>query len=393
MNIIYHHRTQGRGAEGVHIREVVKALRNAGHAVFVASPPGVDPVGNESSAGPERQMSLVSSALSWLSRYIPQFGFELMEMAYNLAAYRKIGGILEKEKIAFIYERYAFFCCAAAYLKKRKKVPLILEVNEISGIKRARGQSFRRLAKSAEKWIFRNADAIIVVSPFLKEQISAMGIESAKIHVLPNAVNDKEFDVSVENKCFSAEHNLAGKVVLGFVGSFIKWHNFGFLLNAFNELRGTATADMALMLVGDGPLRGEVEKQVKAMGISGSVIFTGAVPHKTIPSVIKSMDICIIPQSNDFRSPIKMFEYMAMAKPVVAPGTGPIKDVITDQVTGVLFEAGNKEMFVRTLKALVTDAHGRAVIGGNARKEIMEKYLWKHNAVKVLEIYGNIINA
>jgi len=119
--------------------------------------------------------------------------------------------------------------------------------------------------------------------------------------------------------------------------------------------------------------------------------------HEKIEELLYNSDFGVIPlpsgNFSSYTSPLKMFEYMAMAKPVVAPGTGPIKDVITDQVTGVLFDAGNKEMFVRTLKALVTDAHGRAVIGGNARKEIMEKYLWKHNAVKVLEIYGNIINA
>ena len=164
-----------------------------------------------------------------------------------------------------------------------------------------------------------------------------MGISEDKIFVVSNGVNANDFDPFVEESPALVEMlRPEGKIVLGFVGGFVTWHNFEFLLDCFRDLL-TVCSDcgLVLLLVGDGPQRAEIERRVNSLGLKDHVFFTGYVSHKKINAMIQLMDICIIPHSNDYRSPIKLFEYMAMAKPVVAPRLEPIETVITDGVDGV----------------------------------------------------------
>lgn len=389
MRILYHHRTQGKGAEGVHIRGVVKAFQDLGHEVFVISPPGIKPFAK--SVSNTGKMNKISKLWKGVSIYMPQIVFELLEICYNFIGYINIRRIIRKTKIDFIYERYAFFGCAGTYLAKNYKIPIILEVNEISGIKRVRGQSLVRLSKLLEKKIFNTVDAIIVVSEFLKKEIEKMGIFLYKIHVMPNAVDATQFDPKkVDNEDIIQRLSLKSKIVIGFVGGFVQWHNFEFLLETFKEVVNENGKNIRLILVGDGPLRNAIRSFVATNGIDEQVILTGSIDYEEIPKYIKSMDICVIPHSNEFRSPIKMFEYMAMAKPVVAPKFKSIEDVIIDNVNGILFKPVNKISLKFCLIDLINENEKRRRLGIEARNTILSKHIWNHNVNKIIMIYKAI---
>jgi glycosyltransferase involved in cell wall biosynthesis len=388
MKIIYHHRTQAEKAEGVHIREVIKALRNEGHEVFVISPAGIDSFCNEYSnknpSGDKR------SLWNFISAHTPQLLFEVIEILYNFFAFLKFYKLLNKERIDLIYERYAFFCWVGCFIAKKLRIPIIIEVNEISGIKRTRGQVLISLSRKIEKFVFERASAICVVSEFLKENIEKSGIEPGKIFVIPNGVDAQVFDPNrIDASDLITRFGLNGKIVLGFVGNFVQWHNFDFLLNAFKDIT-QEQSNALLLLVGDGPARHEIETYAKDYFLNGKVVITGSVPHHLIARYIKLMDICIIPHSNEYRSPIKMFEYMAMAKPVVAPKIGPIARIIQDNINGKLFLLNNEESFKASLLDLIKDHKARENLGNKARDTILSKYLWKNNAEKILEIYNNL---
>ena len=162
MKIVYHHRTQGGGAEGVHIREVVKALRQLGHQVKLISPPNVDPF--KISANPKAPKNKSSGLKKKIVLALPQVCFEILELGYNVWAYLRLNSVVKKIQPDFIYERYAFFCWAGVKIAKKFHVPIILEVNEISGIKRQRPQKMVGLCRRIEEKIFSEADALIVVS-------------------------------------------------------------------------------------------------------------------------------------------------------------------------------------------------------------------------------------
>ena len=136
--------------------------------------------------------------------------------------------------------------------------------------------------------------------------------------------------------------------------------------------------------------RGKENILTETLNIADKVIFAGAIPYEKIPDMINALDICIIPDSNEYRSPIKMFEYMAMGKPVVAPNYEPIRSVIDDGKDGVIFDPMDKENLVRILNNVVNDEGKRKILGNNAREKILKQHLWKHNAQKVLEIYRKV---
>ena len=390
MNILYHHRTQGTGAEGVHISQIIKGLRGLGNNVSVVCPSGDDPLktaGNNPFA--KKKGGLKKKILSFVSSHLPQALFECLEMAYNFSAYPKIKNIVEIEKVELIYERYAFFMTAGVRIAKERKTPFIVEVNEIAGHKRVRKQVFVRKARDAEYLIFTQAEAIIVVSSFLKQEIVDLGIDAQKIFVISNGADDVLFDpAKYDRKKQRALYSLGDKdIVFGFIGWFVPWHNLEFFIKVFSKIDNE---NCKLILVGDGGLKDSLYILTETLNIADKVIFAGAIPYEKIPDMINALDICIIPDSNEYRSPIKMFEYMAMGKPVVAPNYEPIRSVIDDGKDGVIFDPMDKENLVRILNNVVNDEGKRKILGNNAREKILKQHLWKHNAQKVLEIYRKV---
>ncbi len=121
MKILYHHRTMGRGAEGVHIASMVTAFKNLGHTVMVVSPPGVDPI-NDIGRNPldksDEKTTGMDTLWKIISQKAPQIFFEILELFYNITAILNLKKILDRHKIDMIYERNAYFLFAGAMLAK-----------------------------------------------------------------------------------------------------------------------------------------------------------------------------------------------------------------------------------------------------------------------------------
>ncbi|MCA9409426.1 MAG: glycosyltransferase family 4 protein [Candidatus Omnitrophica bacterium] len=389
MNILYHHRTHGTGAEGVHIAYIIKGLRDLGHKVDVISPNNIDPTltaGNNPFAADGKHKK---NRFLLLSRKLPQIFFEWMEIGYNFVLFFKLWHQLKKESYQLIYERQAFFCFVGALKAKKCNVPFIVEVNEVAGEKRVRKQICVGLAKRIEKYVFSKADAIIVVSEFLKKKIIELGIPSDKIHVIPNGVDEQLFNPQINAKSVREKYNISeDMVVIGFIGWFVQWHQLDRLIDVFAQL--ASTRDIRLMLVGDGDLKESLAQVAKEKGMLDKLIFSGAIKYQSIPAYIQAMDICVIPASNEYRSPIKLFEYMAMAKPTVAPRFQAIESVVGENEYGLLFNGEEAEDLKNKLEELIENKQRRQELGMKARQHIEQNFLWRHNAEKVLNIYKNI---
>lgn len=386
MNILYHHRTQGTGAEGVHIAYVIKGLRELGHHVDIASPTDKEPSSSAGNSPYAKRVGMKSNILNFISRILPQFGFELLEIFYNFSAIKKLERKVKTNEYRFIYERQAFFLFAGAHIARKYSLPYIVEVNEVAGEQRVRRQVFTAIAKKIEKKVFNQADAIIVVSEHLKKKIEELGVDGGKIHIVENGVDEGMFDIAIDESQIREKHKAnKNTVVIGFVGWFVAWHKLDKLIDAIAQL--DAEQSVQLWLVGDGDLKQSLTDRALERGISQNLIFTGAIPYKEIPKYLKAMDVCVIPDSNKYRSPIKMFEYMAMAKTVVAPAYEPITKVINDGVDGVIFPPHDWNALASTLNRVIKDSVLREDIGVRARKKIISKYLWINNAKKVINIY------
>jgi glycosyltransferase involved in cell wall biosynthesis len=389
MDILYHHRTQGTGAESVHIAYIIKGFRDLGFNVHVVSPNDVDPVKSAGSNPYSIKGGLKSKLLTTLSRFLPQLLFEALEIGYNLIAYLRLSRLISRRNIRFIYERNAFFLFAGAYLAKKYRIPYIVEVNEVAGEKRVRKQILVNLVKFIECYVFGRADAIFVVSEFLKEKIRERGINGDKIYVMPNGVDAELFNPDIVYKNLLNQWDIDKKaVVIGFIGWFVAWHNLELLIESFGEI--AKNRNVTLVLIGDGDLKEKLQQMARGFGIRNQVIFPGAVPYEQVPEYMAMMDICVIPGSNAYRSPIKLFEYMAMKKPVVAPRWKPIQDIIQEGQEGILFSPDNKDSLKQSLEFLIDHHEIRQILGEKARIKIIAKHTWRKNAEQIVAIASKI---
>jgi len=393
--ILYHFRVRGTGAEGVHIAGIVNAFRSLGYTVHLLSPTNTDPTKQSPVLSTQDSWYTTAPLLHYLADKVPQPVFEAMEIIYNFFAIPKLFIEISEKEPDFIYERYAFFNFSGALMAHLMKKPLILEVNEISGHKRVRGQYLARLAQLVEKYIFQHADLIITVSDFLSDEIRKRIKNPKNIVTIPNGVPQSwlfnQPDVHEIEK-LKGQYNIRGKKVICFVGGLVEWHNFNLLFDVVCSLQADIS-ESVLLIVGDGPLKESLVSQVQKMSLSyNSVLFVGKVAHDKIPLYINLADVAVIPETNSFRSPIKMFEYMAMAKPVVAPRMPAIQVAIEDGKDGILFKPGDCDSMRAGLYRLLSNPSLAKEIGSSAREKISSMFTWEIHASKILSMIEVVIN-
>ncbi|MEI6350239.1 MAG: glycosyltransferase family 4 protein [Verrucomicrobiota bacterium] len=382
MNILYHFRTRGTGAEAVHIAGVAGAFEKLGGRVVFSSPTGVDPrqgVGSSPYKDPGK-----AGWPSRLSRRCPAFAFELLEIGYNVVAWLRMRELLQKQRFDFIYERHAFFLVSSALLARKRGIPLVVEVNELAGDPRVRKQPLLMpLARWFDRIVFRQASVIVVVSPHLKRRIEGLGVPGEKVLVLPNAVDADDYAQPADGTALRARFGRAEEIVIGFIGWFVEWHRLDLLMEIFAELARTRP-QLRLVLVGEGTLRPALEAQAASLGLGDRICFAGAIPHSEIPAAIAAMDVCVVPNSNEYRSPIKLFEYMGQGRLVVAPATEPIAMVVSDPKNGLLFKPEDARSLAETLARAVDDPSLRRTAGEQARRDVLACHTWQRNAETVL---------
>ena len=284
-----------------------------------------------------------------------------------------------------IYERASPFQFAATLTGQWLGIPVIQEANQTVAVGRLRRVFMLRQAAALERWVFRQAAAVVTVSSRFKELIAATGIAPDRIAVIPNAADPERFRTDVPPPD-SLQLPADDKVVLGYVGAFVKWHSLDRLLELVSDTPGRPALPVRLLLIGDGPERPSLARRAAAAGAAERVVFTGAVPHDRLPAHLRPMDAAIMADATDYASPVKLFEYMAMGKAIVAPRVPPIEEVIRHGETGLLFEPHDEHSFRSAVERVVADAAFRERLGRNARELLLREHTWVRNAERILAL-------
>ena len=380
LKILYLHRTQADGVEGVHIGEIVTAMRRLGHHVEIVSPVG-NRLGDGGLAAAPTPPTLKQRALRLVSRILPEWCFELLELSYSLLAIADVRRRFTPDDVDVIFERYAIFAFAGAHLARAWHKPFYLEVNYTcqSALVRRRSAILKPLARSVDRLVFRRATGLFPVSSVLKDHlVRDYAVAPEKIRVLPNAADPARFDPAK-----TAPVPGAGRAI-GFVGGFYPWHGLDLLLAAFRQV-APEFPDTYLLLVGDGPMRATIERQALAVGLEQRVLLPGRAPHRELVSSLARFHVGVVPDSNDYGSPMKVFEYMAMAKPVIAPDYGPLRDALTDGEEGLLFRPGDAGDLARCLRTLLSDPASYERMASAARSRVVATHNWTANARVILQ--------
>ena len=388
MHILYHHRTAGDRVEAVHILGIVRALRAMGHTVEISSPPGCDP--ERKAASPDRQEAhaphegALRSRLKGFARKAPNWVFEIAELGYNV---RSLGDMLRRRLKAgqpdMILERTTSNSFAPTWLARHWKIPIVQEVNVTAHIGRLRPLVLRDTTERIERWVVRRATVIVTVSQAFERMLLADGFPADKMLVCQNAIDPAEFDPEAV-KPVARPAGMEDAFIAGYVGAFVPWHRVDMMVESARAL-APRYPRMRWLLVGDGVERPRIEKLLADYGLADRFWMPGAVKHSLIPSYILAMDAAVMPHSNLFGSPMKLFEYMAMGRPVVMPDVPPITEVVQGGVNGMLFRAEDATALSAALARLVEDEAFRRRLGERARQDALERHTWSANARRVLE--------
>lgn len=382
MKILYHHRTLGDGAEGIHIAEMVNAFRQLGHEVLVIGP------GVENVNGGEKR----TERLTWVKRLFKGPFYELAELGYNFFGYRNICRAILDFQPDFIYDRYITFNYSAIAAGRKFNLPVFLEVNAPLAYEREHEPDeklyLKWLAYYIEKKACCDAFKTIVVSTPLKDYLLEKGVPEKKIKVLVNGANTDKFFPQEKNISLLEEQGFSeNDIVVGFVGILRPWHGIDLLLKAMQKVC-SKNADCKLLIVGDGPIRQELEEQIVELKIQDNVVITGRVPHDEICKYISLFDVAVSPKTTFYASPMKILEYMAQSKPVVAPEIPNIRDIVKNRETGLLFVDNDPVSLTEALMELISDEHLRKVIGTSANAIITNRMNWKNNVHYIITEYN-----
>lgn len=377
MRILYHHRTLAKDGQDVHIREMIDALRRGGNEVFVVGPA-------------EATVSGVAptSVLARLRRSLPAWLTELLELGYSLIAYRQLREAYLRLQPDFVYERYNLFLLAGSELKRRLGAKLVLEVNSPLAHERAcYGRLvWKQLANRLERRVWRDADYVLPVTDVLADFVRAAGTPEERIRVIHNGVNRAHFTLRPgQRETMRASLGLGSSVVLGFVGYLRPWHGLTQAVDLVADLRDRV--DVRLLIIGDGPARADIEARAQRRGVERLVTFTGPVSRAEVPNHVAAFDVALQPSVTPYASPLKLFEYMALGRAIVAPDQANIREILTDGVNALLFQPENSASFAAAVERLCLDGELRERLGAAASATIERRgFLWDVNAHRVVQL-------
>lgn len=385
LRILYHHRIRAEDGQAMHVRELIRALREEGHAVEECAL-----VPKSASEGGSNEQP---DGGFWQTVRLPRVLTEVMEVAYNRTAIRMLERAIERQRPDFIYERHALHLHAGLTVARRHGLRLLLEVNSpmVDEMTRLGLLHFRARATTVERRVLAGADRVFPVTGVLADWLVRCGGRREAIRVVGNGAVPGRYsdDVRTAGRALRRSVDIPDdSCVVGFVGYMRDWHRLEYAVDAIArpELDGAHVC-----LVGEGPALDSVVERARARGISHRVHAFPAVSPVEVPKYVSMFDVGMIPAINPYSSPLKLFDYFAAGVAVIAPDQPNVRESIDAGRTGVLFRPDDGPAFAEALVHLASDRSKVAAYGSAGRDTLIERdWTWRGNARRVVSAFEEV---
>ena len=326
----------------------------------------------------------------------------IREMSLINTLYERIEEIIKLEKPDIIHAHSPSLNGIPAFRAGKKfGIPVVYEVRALWEDAAVDHGSFQkgslkyRVSRFIETNLFKRVAALFVICDGLKREIISRGISDNKITVIPNCVDVKFFSPCEYDEKIAAKFNLTGKTVFGFIGSFYNYEGIDLLIDSYMKMLQKRNS-IKLFLVGDGPEKDALHNKVEKAGLTGHVIFTGKVPHEHIKRYYSVMDALVYPRKKmrltELVTPLKPLEAMAMGKIVVGSDVGGMKELITNNIDGFLFKAGDVDALSKLLTELAFKKEDFQEISKAAIEKVQRKHRWDLAVKQYLPVYKKLVN-
>jgi glycosyltransferase involved in cell wall biosynthesis len=292
--------------------------------------------------------------------------------------------------IAFVWQRHELFHTAGTRLARALGVPSVVFVPaplvwqaEQWGVRRPGWGGW--LERAGERPPLQSADVVACGSDEVAKEVRRIGVDAERIVITPTGSDPELFGARPDRDAARRRLGVEGQFVVGWIGSFRKFHALEQAVHALEGLDGAT-----LLLVGDGPERAHIERLARERKIR--LVCTGTVAHDAIPEHLAAMDVGLVLASGArafHYSPLKLAEYFAAGLPVVAPRAGGLTTQLRDGVDALLVKPGDPDELAAVLRRLRDDAAERDRLGRAARSVATERWSWDRSAERVLEALGD----
>jgi len=239
------------------------------------------------------------------------------------------------------------------------------------------------LADRFERFTFCGAARVFPVTQVLGDMLQRMGVQANRIRVVPNGINPHDFQNLPDQAAAKAKRGLIGRTVIGFIGFVREWDRLDRVLDWLATR--PASEAVTLMVVGDGPVRAELEAQATRLGIADRLLFTGVVPRTAVPAEAMCFDIALQTALVPYASPLCLFEYMALGKAIVAPDQPNHHEVLARGVDCLMYQPEAAGSLEAALTDMLANPQRRAQLGSAASQTLAQRqFHWAGNASRVI---------
>jgi glycosyltransferase involved in cell wall biosynthesis len=366
---------------GSHMRGMVNGFREEGHTVEILvvgkKPPSA------ASINPSTSLKIL------FKKVIPNILWrtlkEIQLIRFDKYAAKELRLTIEKFNPDVVYERSAWMSNGSVQVLKQLNLKHVVEINapfeeEVKEFERA-SSFISFIGKNKLKNLLQSANLVIPITSSLQKHIvKNYDVNPQNCFVVPNAIDKSEIQIT-ESRVQEIRKtlDLTDNIVVGFVGSIFPYHGVDRLIHAVSKLNNS---DVELLIVGDGYLISELKEQASLLGLNSRVHFTGSVPKRDIYNYIAAMDIVTLPNTEWYCSPVKLFEYGALGKVILAVNEAGVSDVMTD-TDGMLFE-NNEGDFQEALNFTISNLNQLKGKSNTFQQKIFSNHTWSANARQIL---------